>query len=80
MTEKEYLIQLSKAAYFEYKVISRPEYVVIYETAINVYPKKQLFKIIKKFAENIILETDDNFSLIKNHNKTRNRAGIKKRI
>ena len=69
MTEKKYLIELSKAAYFEYKVVSRPEYVVIYETAMYVDPQKQLFKIIKKFAENIILETNDKFFLIKKHNK-----------
>ncbi len=49
MTEKEYLIKLSKIAYFRYKVISRPEYVVIHETAMNIDPKRELFKIIKEF-------------------------------
>ncbi|KKN10311.1 hypothetical protein LCGC14_1037940 [marine sediment metagenome] len=63
MTEKEYLIQLGKTAYYKYKVIPRGEYVVIYETALEVDSKSELYKIVKEYAEKKVLEVDKNFSL-----------------
>lgn len=63
MTEKEYLIQLGKTAYHKYKVIPRGEYVVIHETALEVDPKSELYKIVKEYAEKKVLEVDKNFSV-----------------
>ena len=58
-----FIIKLTKAAYYEYKIISRDEYVVIYETAIGVDPKSELCKMIKEYAEKKVLEVDKKFSL-----------------